>query len=69
MNVPLGLAIGNANEVRERSRSWPAEDRRMSVELTVELAREMARTAPEHPTTDVEGALKDGQARWTPGAR
>lgn len=61
MNVPLGLAIGNANEVRESVEvlqgGGPADVR----ELTVELAREMLRLAGQ-PDADVEAALDDGRA-------
>jgi len=64
MNVPLGLAIGNANEVRESvevlSGGGPAD----IVELTVALAREMLELAGVHDA-DVEGALKNGQAMDT----
>jgi thymidine phosphorylase len=61
MNTPLGLAIGNANEVRESievlSGGGPAD----VVELTVALAREMLALAG-HPDADVEAALADGRA-------
>ncbi len=61
MNVPLGLAIGNANEVRESvevlAGGGPADVR----ELTVELAREMLALAGQ-PDADVEAALDNGQA-------
>ncbi|MFM6974551.1 MAG: thymidine phosphorylase [Agromyces sp.] len=61
MNVPLGLAIGNANEVRESVEvlqgGGPADIR----ELTVELAREMLRLAGQ-PDADVEAALDNGRA-------
>ena len=61
MNTPLGLAIGNANEVRESvevlSGGGPAD----VVELTVALAREMLALAGQ-PDADVEAALKDGRA-------
>ena len=61
LNVPLGLAIGNANEVRESvevlSGGGPAD----VVELTVALAREMLALAGQ-PDADVEAALKDGRA-------
>lgn len=64
MNVPLGRAIGNANEVRESvevlSGGGPAD----VVELTVALAREML-TLAGHPDADVESALKNGQAMDT----
>ncbi len=61
MNVPLGLAIGNANEVRESveilAGGGPADVR----ELTVALAREMLALAGQ-PDADVEAALDDGRA-------
>ncbi|UJP10591.1 thymidine phosphorylase [Microbacterium sp. KUDC0406] len=61
MNVPLGRAIGNANEVRESvevlAGAGPADIR----ELTVALAREMLALAGQ-PDADVEAALDDGRA-------
>ncbi|WP_309102443.1 thymidine phosphorylase [Microbacterium sp.] len=61
MNVPLGLAIGNANEVRESveilAGGGPADVR----ELTLALAREMLALAGQ-PDADVEAALDDGRA-------
>ena len=61
MNVPLGLAIGNANEVRESveilAGGGPSDVR----ELTVALAREMLALAGR-PDADVEAALDDGRA-------
>jgi thymidine phosphorylase len=61
MNVPLGLTIGNALEVRESvevlSGGGPAD----VVELTVALAREMLTLAGQ-PEADVEAALEDGRA-------
>lgn len=61
MNVPLGLTIGNANEVRESveilAGGGPADVR----ELTVALAREMLALAGL-PDADVERALDDGRA-------
>ena len=61
MNVPLGFAIGNANEVRESvevlAGGGPADIR----ELTVALAREMLDLAGI-PDADVEAALDDGRA-------
>ncbi|WP_460801767.1 thymidine phosphorylase [Microbacterium sp. GXF6406] len=61
MNVPLGFAIGNANEVRESveilSGGGPADVR----ELTIALAREMLALAGL-PDADVEGALDGGRA-------
>ena len=64
MNVPLGLTIGNANEVRESvevlAGGGPADVR----ELTVALAREMLSLAGVHDA-DVEAALDDGRAMDT----
>lgn len=64
MNVPLGLTIGNANEVRESveilSGGGPADVR----ELTVALAREMLALAGQ-PDADVERALDNGRAMDT----
>lgn len=64
MNVPLGLTIGNALEVRESletlSGGGPADVR----ELTVALAREMLTLAGQ-PEADVEAALDDGRAMDT----
>ena len=61
MNVPLGLAIGNANEVRESveilAGGGPSDVR----ELTVALAREMLALAGR-PDADIEAALDDGRA-------
>ncbi|MDR6866267.1 thymidine phosphorylase [Microbacterium resistens] len=61
MNVPLGLAIGNANEVRESvevlAGGGPADVR----ELTIALAREMLALGGL-PDADVEGALDGGRA-------
>ncbi|MBO0982774.1 thymidine phosphorylase [Rathayibacter sp. SD072] len=64
MNVPLGLAIGNANEVRESvevlAGGGPADVR----ELTLALAREMLALAGL-PDADVERALDGGAAMDT----
>ncbi|MGN7978798.1 thymidine phosphorylase [Microbacterium sp. 22195] len=61
MNTPLGLAIGNANEVRESveilAGGGPADVR----DLTLALAREMLALAGQ-PDADVEKALDDGRA-------
>lgn len=61
MNVPLGLAIGNANEVRESvevlAGGGPADVR----DLTLALAREMLSLAGQ-PDADTERALDDGRA-------
>jgi thymidine phosphorylase len=64
MNVPLGLAIGNANEVRESVEVLAGGGPADVVELTVALAREMLDAAGV-PDADVEGALKDGRAMDT----
>ncbi len=64
MNVPLGLAIGNANEVRESievlAGGGPSDVRA----LTVALAREMLAHAGL-PDADVAAALDDGRAMDT----
>ena len=64
MNVPLGHAIGNANEVRESvdvlGGGGPAD----VVELTVALAREMLDLAGIRDA-DVASALDDGRAMDT----
>ena len=61
MNVPLGFAIGNANEVRESvdvlAGGGPADVR----ELVLALAREMLAHVGQ-PDADVEAALDDGRA-------
>lgn len=64
MNVPLGLAIGNANEVRESVEVLAGGGPADVVELTVALAREMLTSAGQ-PDADVEAALKDGRAMDT----
>jgi len=61
MHVPLGLAIGNANEVRESVEVLAGGGPSDVVELTVALAREMLALAGQ-PDADVEAALKDGRA-------
>jgi len=61
MNVPLGLAIGNANEVRESVEVLAGGGPPDVVALTVALAREMLELAGIQDA-DVEGALKNGQA-------
>ncbi len=61
MNTPLGLAIGNANEVRESVEVLAGGGPADVVELTVALAREML-TLAGHPDADVEDALADGRA-------
>jgi thymidine phosphorylase len=64
MNVPLGLAIGNANEVRESVEVLAGGGPADIVELTVALAREMLALAGQ-PDADVEVALRDGRAMDT----
>jgi thymidine phosphorylase len=64
MNVPLGLAIGNANEVRESVEVLAGGGPADVIELTVTLAREMLAQAGI-TDADVEGALKNGQAMDT----
>jgi len=61
MNVPLGLTIGNANEVRESVEVLAGGGPADVVELTVALAREMLTLAGQ-PDADVEAALADGRA-------
>jgi thymidine phosphorylase len=61
MNVPLGLTIGNANEVRESVEVLAGGGPSDIVELTVALAREMLALAGQ-PDADVEAALSDGRA-------
>ncbi|CAN5299029.1 thymidine phosphorylase [soil metagenome] len=64
MNVPLGLAIGNANEVRESLEVLAGGGPADVVELTLALAREMLALAGQ-PDADVEGALASGRAMDT----
>ena len=64
MNVPLGLAIGNANEVRESVEVLAGGGPADVVALTLALAREMLALAGQ-PDADVEAALKDGRAMDT----
>jgi thymidine phosphorylase len=61
MNTPLGLAIGNANEVRESVEVLAGGGPADVVELTLALAREMLALAGQ-PDADVEAALRDGRA-------
>ncbi len=65
MNVPLGRAIGNANEVRESVEILAGGGPDDVRELTLALAREMLALAGR-PDADVEKALDDGRAmdRW-----
>ncbi|MET0783204.1 MAG: thymidine phosphorylase, partial [Leifsonia flava] len=65
MNVPLGLAIGNANEVRESVEVLAGGGPADIVELTVALAREMLALVGQ-TDVDVEAALHDGRAmdKW-----
>lgn len=64
MEVPLGLAIGNANEVRESVEVLAGGGPADVVELTIALAAEMLRLA-ERPDADVAAALADGRAMDT----
>jgi thymidine phosphorylase len=64
MNVPLGHAIGNANEVRESVEVLAGGGPADVVELTIALAREMLALAGQ-PDADVEAALADGRAMDT----
>ncbi|NYF15804.1 thymidine phosphorylase [Microbacterium sp. AK009] len=61
MDTPLGLAIGNANEVRESVEVLAGGGPADVVELTVALAREMLALAGQ-PDADVAAALQDGRA-------
>lgn len=64
MNVPLGLAIGNANEVRESVEVLAGGGPADVVELTVALAREMLELAGV-ADADPAAALRDGRAMDT----
>jgi thymidine phosphorylase len=64
MHTPLGLAIGNANEVRESVEVLAGGGPADVVELTLALAREMLALAGL-PDADVEAALADGRAMDT----
>lgn len=61
MEAPLGLAIGNANEVRESVEVLAGGGPADIVELTVATAREMLELVGVHDA-DVEGHLRGGQA-------
>ena len=65
MSTPLGLAIGNALEVKESLEVLAGGGPADVVEITIELAREMLRLAGK-PDVDVAAALKDGRAmdKW-----
>ncbi len=64
MNVPLGLAIGNANEVRESVEVLAGGGPADVVELTIALAKEMLALVGQ-PDADVSAALSDGRAMDT----
>ncbi len=64
MNVPLGLTIGNANEVRESVEVLAGGGPADVIELMVALAREMLAHAGQ-PDADVAAALSDGRAMDT----
>ena len=64
MNVPLGFAIGNANEVRESVEVLAGGGPADVIALTLALAREMLALAGK-PDADVETALADGRAMDT----
>lgn len=64
MNVPLGFAIGNANEVRESVEVLAGGGPADVIELTLALASEMLALAGK-PDADVAGALRDGRAMDT----
>ncbi len=64
MDVPLGLALGNANEVRESVEVLAGGGPADVIELTLALAREMLALAGK-PDADVEGALSSGKAMDT----
>jgi len=64
MNVPLGFAIGNANEVRESVEVLAGGGPADVVALTIALAREMLALAGQ-PDADVEAAIADGRAMDT----
>lgn len=61
MGTPLGLTVGNANEVRESVEVLAGGGPADVVDLTVALAREML-AAAGRPDVDVSAALSDGRA-------
>lgn len=70
MDSPLGLTIGNANEVRESLEVLAGGGPADVVELTVALAGEMLRLSGFHDV-DVAEALRDGRAmdKWREAVR
>jgi thymidine phosphorylase len=61
MDVPLGLTVGNALEIRETVEILAGGGPKDVIELTVTLAREMLALAGRQDV-DVEAALKNGTA-------
>jgi thymidine phosphorylase len=61
MNIPLGLTIGNANEVRESVEVLAGGGPSDVIELTVALATEMLNMAGMHDV-DVAENLRNGKA-------
>ena len=62
MDVPLGLTVGNALEVRESVEVLGGGGPADIVELTLVMAREMLQAADIKPTMDPSDALKNGAA-------